>query len=214
MGTYQFGSPQKQEVGRIDKKDDAGLMVSLRERKQMSANIQEFDNYSKIAKTQDSNIVEMIKKDSLGLEGCEFSYGQEDQEGDDDEDFFRQEPNMASGSKKQTEPMYMDQLGNGNYEDYDDEGLEEDDELVGDDNIVLDDGDVQEDDTESAFTNTKHKSQNIIGSQNKEELEKPKGKSKKKNTMRKRKTGAKKSELKVGYSEGAEECKGNSLGDS
>jgi len=31
----------------------------------------------------------MIKKDSLGLEGCEFSYGQEDQEGDDDEDFFR-----------------------------------------------------------------------------------------------------------------------------
>jgi len=38
--------------------------------------------------------------------------------------------------------MYMDQLGNGNYEDYDDEGLEEDDELVGDDNIVLDDGDV------------------------------------------------------------------------
>jgi hypothetical protein len=87
--------------------------------------------------------------------------------------------------------------------------LEDDDEVIGgggEDMVVAEDEEGREADDDEITTTTGMSAYN--------NKEKGKGKVKKKATFKRRKTGVKKSDTKVGYSEGAEENKGCSFENS
>lgn len=93
--------------------------------------------------------------------------------------------------------------------------MEEDDELIGaDENIVLEEEDGRDEDEDEITTNTGLSGANTNTNKKNGGEKKQSTKLKKKVTLKRRKTGIKKSDIKVGYSEGAEENKGESLGDS